>query len=1119
MEELIKMVMESIAGAIFEEFRTTGKEKYDKRKLEKEFIRIGEFLGGFEKTQTDGFISDLSAVFSKDNMKYIFGKVSGMSGFSLQGELKKELGKLCAKYEVGKEQQEYFIESFCRMFLIILEQADPPLAQAMFSGAFQTMVGERMDVLEQQICSILEKQERGKEPEAGEESEAAFKADNYDSKQIEWELWHGEIKGLFGTADEQKAELLTMTSRWKEERNRYPGWYILPFRKRRELEIDTCGEGILQRKDAWTLDQRFDYIFELLWRYEKAFLPYNDFILRNACEVWKLMEEKQLWRTDERKTNWEQMGLFLLREYRERLDEKSWTVIHDGLRKHEESEHRMMERMKFEDILMDFSLMRISAAVKRMNEIQLDPDEYGLRLRLYSLKAECGMQPQALAEIEKLTDELRNAVSTAGKAAAEEGSVTEGMERSVNGVTLVYLNSLLACSLNVQSYLLQAVHPFDDSVMDRISDCYRESEALSKFYSFEEAENECVEHLLAWREKKKTQPLFELNRESMTIIRSSDSCTEAYVFYRILEQSGLPLRMGRVTLFRSHETSLLESLMDWYPELACFLLLRSGNDKAVEACFTRLRLASWDRRTKNRIFKYIYQALSDNLNEIRNYNLFWDGNVYTSIITCAVTALKRMVAVATASQQTELLALLKQLIEVNAVKKVQNLDSFMEAVLKSAGEHSKAGMLNALLECSTKTRTHAPDGLRNDPFDLLGIKEQALPLYQQVVVEHYLIEDMFRQAGNSDADRRAMIARLTKLFEWGLLTKEQEGDLGSLLWGSINPETQLPDLDNYYLWVFLKWPCPDGIDAGERIRRYLLDERRCEELCERVQINSMQDIFYPEQIWMINDNIENFWAEGEADRVINYLYSYWTSGKMRWEKKEQAYSFEEKLFYNRYNKVVTTIRSFSNAEIVRFSEETLDRLRQMCGEMNKYGIPSLEVEVALPENRDSRVFVSCVADALYEADERTSVSAARAVEEYLRRYPESGQCEYLLTELVKVIRARKEPGLLSFIISLHNIIYRRESPFADGILDDIEKALVAIEKQTDYSRSDTEWELKRNLEIRSQAAALAFRLYIYEEKCGKGNAHSNATNLWQDVCCGIRSKDEFAEVRNAWVQI
>ena len=118
MEELIKMVMESIAGAIFEEFRTTGKEKYDKRKLEKEFIRIGEFLGGFEKTQTDGFISDLSAVFSKDNMKYIFGKVSGMSGFSLQGELKKELGKLCAKYEVGKEQQEYFIESFCRMFLI-----------------------------------------------------------------------------------------------------------------------------------------------------------------------------------------------------------------------------------------------------------------------------------------------------------------------------------------------------------------------------------------------------------------------------------------------------------------------------------------------------------------------------------------------------------------------------------------------------------------------------------------------------------------------------------------------------------------------------------------------------------------------------------------------------------------------------------------------------------------------------------------------------------------------------------------------------------------------------------------------------------------------------------------
>ena len=120
---------------------------------------------------------------------------------------------------------------------------------------------------------------------------------------------------------------------------------------------------------------------------------------------------------------------------------------------------------------------------------------------------------------------------------------------------------------------------------------------------------------------------------------------------------------------------------------------------------------------------------------------------------------------------------------------------------------------------------------------------------------------------------------------------------------------------------------------------------------------------------------------------------------------------------------------------------------------------------------------------------------------------------------VKVIRARKKPGLLSFIISLHNIIYRRESPFADEVLEDIGEALVAIEKRTDYSWSDNEWELKRNLEIRSQAAALAFRVYIYEEKCGKGKSHSDAMNLWSNVCCGIRSKDEFAEVRNAWILV
>ena len=160
MEELIKMVLEPITDTIFEAFRKTGKEKYDKWKLEKEFIRIGEFLGGFEKEQKDGFISELSAVFSRDNMKNLCEKVSEISGFSLKRELEEELGQLCEKYKVNNEQQEYFIESFCQMVLIVLEQADPYRAQAMFSGALQIWMGEKLDALAQgqrEIRSILEK--------------------------------------------------------------------------------------------------------------------------------------------------------------------------------------------------------------------------------------------------------------------------------------------------------------------------------------------------------------------------------------------------------------------------------------------------------------------------------------------------------------------------------------------------------------------------------------------------------------------------------------------------------------------------------------------------------------------------------------------------------------------------------------------------------------------------------------------------------------------------------------------------------------------------------------------------------------------------------------------------
>ena len=41
-----------------------------------------------------------------------------------------------------------------------------------------------------------------------------------------------------------------------------------------------------------------------------------------------------------------------------------------------------------------------------------------------------------------------------------------------------------------------------------------------------------------------------------------------------------------------------------------------------------------------------------------------------------------------------------------------------------------------------------------------------------------------------------------QLYTWGKLTKEQEVAFGELLWSKLNEDTQLPDLEQYYFFVF-----------------------------------------------------------------------------------------------------------------------------------------------------------------------------------------------------------------------------------------------------------------------------------------------------------------------------
>lgn len=68
-----------------------------------------------------------------------------------------------------------------------------------------------------------------------------------------------------------------------------------------------------------------------------------------------------------------------------------------------------------------------------------------------------------------------------------------------------------------------------------------------------------------------------------------------------------------------------------------------------------------------------------------------------------------------------------------------------------------------------------------------------------------------------------------------------------------------------------------------------------------------------------------------------------------------------------------------------------------------------------------------VQENIFAMNESQSIDSLRAMEKYIKRYPDSVITSEMLEKIVKLIELRKEPGLLSAIWILHNLVYTKNT--------------------------------------------------------------------------------------------
>ena len=149
-----------------------------------------------------------------------------------------------------------------------------------------------------------------------------------------------------------------------------------------------------------------------------------------------------------------------------------------------------------------------------------------------------------------------------------------------------------------------------------------------------------------------------------------------------------------------------------------------------------------------------------------------------------------------------------------------------------------------------------------------------------------------------------------------------------------------------------------------------------------------------------------------------------------------------------------------------------------------------------------------VQENIFAMNESQSIDSHRAMEKYIIRYPDSVTTSQMLGKIVELIELRKEPGLLSAIWILHNLVYAKNTVIDTIGIERIDRLLFFLAELINYDNAAMK-DIKHCIELRQACAALAFRLFDWKTvNCGKG------VEKWREIC---KSSDEANEVRNQWI--
>jgi hypothetical protein len=966
------------------------------------------------------------------------------------------------------------------------------------------------------------------------------------------------------------ADMESALESWRKERLSYPGWVVPPHSSRSNLYARTRTWFSTQfESEMDNLRNGVDILYcgELVWRIDKCLLPLSDDVagfcartLKKYCNFYEELDSAISFKLCNSKNHaWVLIAISLLRYYREQDKHEDWCELRSQLElKKQYFSDGQFEQLHYEVYL--FSLFQLDVVRARECLINWKPKASQLfwqSIRL-SAMAELGQfdnlsaqvkdalfETRIAAQMEKNLDSVLYLSQEACQMVSSKWVVDSLAERGLDPTQeeMVLMESyfkenwkteLSEGNENVQKNKIGDRQQFQNADEDwenlsQEKDGARRREWLDIIGIIRDRERSDEEKLSDIRrealKRKKCDPLGELTlltSSSSSYIWHDQEKSNAYSVLRFFEDVGFPFRVRNTLFFSKMILGNLQYIVGGSVTWARTTFLRVGGDSnAIEYVFSRESIIKLSGATCDALVIRYLSVLENFHISLKAGDYFEHGCIEMRLARVLPEVVSRLCCKCTFQVKERILALISELYASESKDNFSNINKLVHGLVASLSESEQFSLFPKLLNVSfpnsLNPRTEM-DYISLTQWLTIGNKKELIR--PNIDIAAGVIDGLLCDLASSVKGKVSWaITSLVKLYNLSLLDESQRQQFSSALWDRVDG-SGFPEETDFYNFVFLTLPVNEGCDIRYSFKSYIDSCSFPVRGDSRGYTVTQGHIPLVDEIVGASQYDGKMWTHQEALKLLNKISLWWNTDK-KWleherNQSDQNESFfgDNKEFYKRLSQISAVIVAIGPSLNSRLAKKEKTKLFDLLGDMHSQGIGTLEARAAcihvMPELRET--LIGFIADALLGNNKTIQIDAHKAIRciALNRKLIDLWSESYDL--LIQFIQWNRSASLAEGMGIARRILNENDEFFPVSFKPTIGKRLIQLVQESDYENGTLDINVREKINLRRVAASLAKQIdKVYEHK---DDVLNKAINDWRKIG---ESDDEFAEVRNAWV--